>query len=272
MGEEPLKFFLLYCEVDFRLFKKKEKKDSLYLERSLKIIQDNYIKLSIIGREIIKNYKVLPSVTKIFQRIENMYKNLEVDHIFRIVEDDGEAINKILLLGFSASEIREHTGQGTSSRFIFFEKNYLELIYLRSREESQNNFVKFHERVDNFRNKSGSPYGIGFRGKLSEIEKNDFEFYEPKYNLSGNNFTIYMHSSYFTNPEMPAIFFLEVNNSTKEDFYPINKGVSCEKYMPLNKFTDVKLISPILKDESFGNFEIQKGDEEKLLINGKFAF
>ena len=70
MGEEPLNFFLLYCKVDFRLFNKKEKKDSLYLEISLNIIQDNYIKLSIIGREIVKNYKVLLSVTKIFQRIK----------------------------------------------------------------------------------------------------------------------------------------------------------------------------------------------------------
>ena len=59
MGEEPLNFFLLYCKVDFRLFNKKEKKDSLYLEITLNIIQDNYIKLSIIGREIVKNYKVL---------------------------------------------------------------------------------------------------------------------------------------------------------------------------------------------------------------------
>ncbi len=54
-----------------------------------------------------------------------MYESLEVDHIFRIVEDDADAINKISSLGFYPSEIREHTEQGTSSRFIFFEKNYL---------------------------------------------------------------------------------------------------------------------------------------------------
>ena len=201
-----------------------------------------------------------------------MYENLEVDHIFRIVEDDTDAINKISSLGFSPSEIGEHTEQGTSSRLIFFEKNFLELIYLRSREESLKNFIKFHQRVDNFRNKSGSPYGIGFRGELSNTEKNDFELYQPQYNLYGKSFTIYMHGSYFTNPEMPAIFLMEVNNSTKEDFYPINKGFSCEKDIYLNQFTDVALISPILKEESFGNFQIKKGDEEKLLINGKFSF
>ncbi|NES69084.1 MAG: hypothetical protein F6K24_29555 [Okeania sp. SIO2D1] len=71
---------------------------------------------------------------------------------------------------------------------------------------------------------------------------------------------------------MPAIFFMEVGNSTKEDFYPINRGLSCEKDMSLNQFTDVRLISPILKEESFGFFEIQKGDEDKLLINGKISF
>ena len=81
-----------------------------------------------------------------------------------------------------------------------------------------------------------------------------------------------MHGSYFTNPEMPAIFFLEVDNITKEEFYPINRGLSCEKNMFLSQFTDVILISPILKEESFGNFEIHKGNEEKLLINRKFLF
>ena len=29
-----------------------------------------------------------------------MYENLEVDHIFRIVEDDADAINEISSLGF----------------------------------------------------------------------------------------------------------------------------------------------------------------------------
>ena len=56
-----------------------------------------------------------------------------------------------------------------------------------------------------------------------------------------------MHGSYFTNPEMPAIFFLELDNITKEEFYPINRGFSCEKNMFLSQFTDVTLISQILK-------------------------
>jgi hypothetical protein len=34
----------------------------------------------------------------------------------------------------------------------------------------------------------------------------------------------------------------------------------------------VKLVSPILKEESFGNFDIQKGNEEKILINRFFNF
>jgi hypothetical protein len=56
-----------------------------------------------------------------------------------------------------------------------------------------------------------------------------------------------MHGSYFTNPEIPGIFFLEVDNITKENFYPINRGFSCEKNMFLSQFTDVTLISQILK-------------------------
>ena len=87
----------------------------------------------------------------------------------------------------------------------------------------------------------------GLEVNFQKQKKKDFELYQPKYNLSGKSFIIYMHSSYFTNPEMPAIFFMEVNNSTKEEFYPINRGLSCEKDMSLNQFTDVVLISPRLK-------------------------
>ncbi len=58
--ERALKNFLTIPKIGFPKFKKKGKKDSFYLDGSLKILQGNYIKLPRIG--IVKTYEILPSV------------------------------------------------------------------------------------------------------------------------------------------------------------------------------------------------------------------
>ena len=58
--ERAFKNFLTMKERGFPKFKKKGKKDSLYLEGSIKILQGNYIKLPRIG--IVKTYEILPSL------------------------------------------------------------------------------------------------------------------------------------------------------------------------------------------------------------------
>lgn len=67
-----------------------------------------------------------------------MYKNIEIDHIFRIVDPD---FYEQLSIDFK-DQIqlkKDHVGQGTSSRFLPFEKNYLEFIWLSNLEESKSN-------------------------------------------------------------------------------------------------------------------------------------
>ncbi|MDJ0557314.1 MAG: hypothetical protein QNJ68_23275 [Microcoleaceae cyanobacterium MO_207.B10] len=57
--ERAFKNFLTIPKSGFPQFKKKGKKDSFYLEGSIKILQGNYIKLARIG--IVKTYEILPS-------------------------------------------------------------------------------------------------------------------------------------------------------------------------------------------------------------------
>ncbi len=57
--EKAFKNFLTIPKRGFPKFKKKGKKDSFYLEGSLKILKGNYIKLPRIG--IVKTYEILPS-------------------------------------------------------------------------------------------------------------------------------------------------------------------------------------------------------------------
>ncbi|NET24908.1 MAG: IS200/IS605 family element transposase accessory protein TnpB [Okeania sp. SIO1I7] len=58
--ERAFKNFLTIPKRGFPVFKKKGRKDSFYLEGSIKIIQGNYIQLPRIG--IVKTYEILPSV------------------------------------------------------------------------------------------------------------------------------------------------------------------------------------------------------------------
>ena len=73
--DRAFKNYLTIKECGFPKFKKKGKKDSFYLEGSIKIIQGNYIKLPRIG--IVKTYEILPSVpvknVRISKHADNWY-------------------------------------------------------------------------------------------------------------------------------------------------------------------------------------------------------
>nr|WP_293101511.1 transposase [Okeania sp. SIO2F4] len=79
--DRAFKNFLTIPKRGFPNFKKKGKKDSFYLEGSIKIIQGNYIKLPRIG--IVKTYEILPSVpvknVTISKRADNWYISFKYD-------------------------------------------------------------------------------------------------------------------------------------------------------------------------------------------------
>ncbi|MDY7005260.1 MAG: RNA-guided endonuclease TnpB family protein [Cyanobacteriota bacterium] len=79
--DRAFKNFLSIPKRGFPKFKKKGKKDSFYLEGSIKIIQGNYIQLPRIGK--IKTYEILPSVpvknVTISKRADNWYISFKYD-------------------------------------------------------------------------------------------------------------------------------------------------------------------------------------------------
>ncbi len=80
--ERAFKNFLTIPKRGFPAFKKKGKKDSLYLEGSIKILKGNYIKLPRIG--IVKTYEILPSVpvknVTISKKANNWYISFKYDY------------------------------------------------------------------------------------------------------------------------------------------------------------------------------------------------
>ncbi|NEP89388.1 MAG: IS200/IS605 family element transposase accessory protein TnpB [Okeania sp. SIO2C2] len=80
--ERAFKNFLTIPKFGFPKFKKKGKKDSFYLEGSIKILQGNYIKLPRIG--IVKTYEILPTVpvknVTISKRADHWYISFKYDY------------------------------------------------------------------------------------------------------------------------------------------------------------------------------------------------
>ncbi|NEQ72792.1 MAG: IS200/IS605 family element transposase accessory protein TnpB [Okeania sp. SIO2C9] len=79
--ERAFKNFLTIPERGFPLFKKKGRKDSFYLEGSIKIFQGNYIQLPRIG--VVKTYEILPNCkvknVRISKRADNWYISFKYD-------------------------------------------------------------------------------------------------------------------------------------------------------------------------------------------------
>ncbi|NET26322.1 RNA-guided endonuclease TnpB family protein [Okeania sp. SIO1I7] len=79
--ERAFKNFLTIPKCGFPLFKKKGRKDSFYLEGSIKIFQGNYIQLPRIG--VVKTYEILPNCkvknVRISKRADNWYISFKYD-------------------------------------------------------------------------------------------------------------------------------------------------------------------------------------------------
>ena len=58
-----------------------------------------------------------------------MYQNLEIDHIFTIVNPSFKSGLQEQIQGLIGHR-KEHQGQGTTAEFILFQRNYLEFIWL----------------------------------------------------------------------------------------------------------------------------------------------
>ncbi len=133
----------------------------------------------------------------------------ELDHVFVAVAGHADPVAAMLAEhGFSVSESRAHTGQGTASVGVFFENAYLELIWLedpRAAEQPAISRTGLRQRID--RSHLANPLGVGVR--VSETESSEYPFdtwpYAPPYVPQGTAIPIGLNS---TRLEEPLLFVL----------------------------------------------------------------
>lgn len=145
--------------------------------------------------------------------------SLELDHVFCFCEPTVPEAQRAQEFEFTVLPERTHQGQGTANRCIVFEENYLELIYLSSREDSQKNEMKLYQRAD-WKQTKASPFGIALRGTIPEKYRNDFWEYKPAY---AQGKSIFIHNFNQKHPEVPLLFVM-----------PLPEGASLDSMRPGN--------------------------------------
>lgn len=90
---------------------------------------------------------------------------LELDHLFICTEPEAPEAEALKAFGLVEGIRRPHSGQGTANVCFFFENAYLELLWMRDRDEIQSNGVRptgLWERCC-WRETGACPFGIGLR-------------------------------------------------------------------------------------------------------------
>ena len=143
--------------------------------------------------------------------------SIELDHVFCFCSP---ALPEVVLFeqqGFRVDQGIKHQGQGTANRSIIFQENYLELIFLDSKKDAENNPLQLHHRAF-WRESGASPFGIALRGTLSDEDRQNFWEYRPSYLKSG---AILIHKA--SGDNVPLIFVVPPRGETYGlSMFPVN--------------------------------------------------
>ncbi|MEM9005642.1 MAG: VOC family protein [Cyanobacteria bacterium P01_F01_bin.86] len=88
--------------------------------------------------------------------------NLELDHVFILVEPEAQVADNLLALGWQEGGGNTHPGQGTANRRVYFANGMVEFLWVRDAHEANTGpgrDLRFPERSHN---PQASPFGAIF--------------------------------------------------------------------------------------------------------------
>ncbi len=110
--------------------------------------------------------------------------NLELDHVFILVEPEAEVADRLLEHGFEEGPSNTHPGQGTANRRVYFANGMLEFIWVRDADEARTGPGRDLRFADRSVDPAASPFGVIFVSS-NEDASPDMPFpgwhYQPAY-------------------------------------------------------------------------------------------
>lgn len=135
---------------------------------------------------------------------------LEFDHVFCMVPPVGDWLTRLSDGGWEPDAGTSHPGQGTANRRILFAGQYLELVWVEDPAEARANPLRLDRRAE-WAATGASPFGIGFRGQLTEGQREAFWLYEDL------GFPLWVHRDSERRPERPLTFVLDIPPRQRPD-------------------------------------------------------
>ena len=102
-----------------------------------------------------------------------------------------------------------HAGQGTRNRRLAWPEHHLELLCVTNEAEARSSPLRL-DRRGRWELTGASPFGVGFRGVLSERQRDDFWLYEEP------GARIWIHRDNERAPARPLLFVVEASGAELE--------------------------------------------------------
>ena len=134
---------------------------------------------------------------------------LELDHVFCMVTDPGQAARRLEDDGWVLDAGQAHPGQGTRNRRLRWPEQFFELLWVTDSAEARSNPLRLDRRAD-WAATGASPFGLAFRGQLDPAHGDEFWLYDalgPR---------IWIHRDNERIPERPLVFVLEAAEEEME--------------------------------------------------------
>jgi hypothetical protein len=138
---------------------------------------------------------------------------LELDHVFCMVADPAEAVQRLEDDGWVLEAGQAHRGQGTRNRRLGWSDQFFEVLWVTDMAEARANPLRLDRRWD-WTTTDASPFGLGFRGQIDPAHGDEFWLYAalgPR---------IWIHRDNERSPERPLVFVLEAAEEEMEHRRP----------------------------------------------------
>jgi hypothetical protein len=88
--------------------------------------------------------------------------NLQLDHVFILVESGAQIVDRLLELGFQEGPSNTHPGQGTANRRVYFANGMVEFLWVRDANEANTGPGQDLRLPERSQNPEASPFGAIF--------------------------------------------------------------------------------------------------------------
>ena len=166
--------------------------------------------------------------------------NLELDHVFILVEPQAKVADLLVELGLAESFSREHKGQGTTNRRFEFDNGMLEFLWIRDEHESITGPAKKLLLSQRANNNQASPFGLVVKRKddLCKYMPFDGFEYQPDYFKAPMSFHIGDDAS---NINAPLCIYVPFFTPKIIDTENVPVSVDTKKERRFKKMTQVNI-------------------------------